>query len=201
MSIEKKHNEHLLLQQIAQRDENAFKLLFDQYKDRLFLYINGIIKSKEVSEEIVMDVFLKIWLGKEIVKEIENFDAFLFRVAYNKSIDFLRSAARDLKLRDLVWHEIQVAGGMSADQQVIIREYEKKLREAIGLLSPQRRLVYEMSREKGFSHEDIAKRLQLSKNTVNNHIVESQKFIRSYLIRHLDIAVLALIFLTDGRNN
>ncbi len=198
MSIEKNHNEHLLLQQIAERDENAFKSLFDLYKDRLFLYINGIIKSKEVSEEIVMDVFLKIWLGKEIVNQIENFDAFLFRVAYNKSIDFLRSAARDPKLRDLVWHEMQVEGGLNADQQVITREYEKKLREAIGQLSPQRRLVYQMSREKGFSHLDIARQLQLSKHTVSNHIVESQRFIRSYLIRHLDIAVLLLSFMIGG---
>ena len=199
MSVEKNHNEHLLLQQIAERNETAFRALFDLYKDRLFLYINGIIKSKEVSEEIVMDVFLKIWLGKEIVNQIENFEAFLFRVAYNKSIDFLRSAARDPKLRDLVWNEIQVAGGMTADQQVITREYEKKLREAIGQLSPQRRLVYQMSREKGFSHVDIARQLQLSKHTVSNHIAESQRFIRSYLIRHLDIAVVVLCFLL-GRN-
>jgi len=198
MSAEKIYNEHLLLRQIAERDEIAFKLLFDVYKDRLFLYINGIVKSKEVSEEIVMDVFLKIWLGKEIVSQIENFDAFLFRVAYNKSIDFLRSAARDPKLRDLVWHEVQVAGGMTADQQVITREYEKKLREAIGQLSPQRRLVYQMSREKGFSHLDIARQLQLSKHTVSNHIVESQRFIRSYLVRHLDIAVLLFSFLLGG---
>ena len=194
--MEQNHSDRLLLQQIAERDENAFKSLFEQYKDRLFRYINNIIKSKEVSEEIVMDVFLKIWLGKEIVTEIENFDAFVFRVAYNKCIDFLRSAARDPKLRDLVWHEIQVAGGMNADQQVITREYEEKLREAIGQLSPQRRLVYQMSREKGLSHVDIARQLQLSKNTVSNHIVESQRFIRSYLVRHLDIAVLALCLLT-----
>jgi len=195
MPTEKNYNEHLLLQQIAERNENAFKSLFDQYKGRLFLYINNIIKSKEVSEEIVMDVFLKIWLGKELVKEIDNFDAFLFRVAYNKAIDFLRSAARDPKLRDLVWHEMQVAGGISADQQVITREYEEKLREAIGLLSSQRRLVYQMSREKGLSHIDIARELGLSKNTVSNHIVESQRFIRSYLARHMDIAVLLLIMI------
>src|ERR1700744_5340677 len=128
MSAQNIYNEHLLLQQIAQRDENAFKSLFDLYKDRLFLYINGIIKSKEVSEEIVMDVFLKIWLGKEIVNQIENFDAFLFRVAYNKSIDFLRSVARDPRFRDLLWDEMQLAGGMLADQPLITREYEAKLR-------------------------------------------------------------------------
>src|SRR5258708_15992782 len=198
MSMEQNHSDRLLLQQIAERDEKAFKSLFEQYKDRLFRYINNIIKSKEVSEEIVMDVVMKMWVGKEIVKQIENFDAFVFRVAYNKSIDFLRSAARDPKLRDLVWHEMQVEGGLNADQQVITREYEKKLREAIGQLSPQRRLVYQMSREKGFSHLDIARQLQLSKHTVSNHIVESQRFIRSYLIRHLDIAVIVLSILISG---
>jgi RNA polymerase sigma-70 factor (ECF subfamily) len=191
-------NDHLLLQQIAACNEHAFKSLFDRYKDRLFHYIYGIIKSKEVAEEIVMDVFMKIWLGKELVNQIENFDSFLFRIAYNKSIDFLRSAARDPRLRDLLWDELQLAGGVSADQQLIAREYETKLREAIQLLTPQRRLVYQLSREKGFSHVEIANKMQLSKHTVSNHIVEAQRFIRSYLIRHMDIAIVTAFLIYPG---
>jgi RNA polymerase sigma-70 factor (family 1) len=190
------HNDRLLLEQIAQRNELAFKKLFDAFKDRLYHYIYGIIKSNEVAEEIVMDVFLKLWLGKELVNQIENIDAFLFRVAYNKSIDFLRSAARDPRFRDLLWEEMQLAGGMYADQPMITREYEAKLREAVGLLTPQRRLVYTLSREKELSHVDIARKLQLSKHTVSNHIADAQKFIRAYLIRHLDVAmVLAALIL------
>jgi RNA polymerase sigma-70 factor (ECF subfamily) len=192
------HNDHLLLQQIAERNELAFKTLFDAYKDRLYHYIHGMVKSKEVAEEIVMDVFLKLWLGKELVNQIENFDAFLFRVAYNKSIDFLRSAARDPGFRDLLWDEMQLAGGMYADQVLLTREYESKLREAIGLLTPQRRLVYELSRDKGLSHLDIARKLQLSKHTVSNHIVEAQKFIRSYLVRHMDLALVMAFMIYPG---
>ena len=196
MSDAKVHIDRLLLEQIAQRDELAFKTLFDAYKDRLYHYIHGLIKSKEVAEELVMDVFMKLWLGKELINQIENIDAFLFRVAYNKSIDFLRSAARDPRFRDLLWEEMQLAGGMNADQPMITREYEAKLREAVGLLTPQRRLVYTLSREKGLSHVDIARKLQLSKHTVSNHIVEAQKFIRAYLIRHMDVAmVLAMLIL------
>ncbi|MBS1665336.1 MAG: RNA polymerase sigma-70 factor [Bacteroidetes bacterium] len=193
MAAEKNYNAQQLLRQIADRNERAFRTLFDQYKDRLFHYIYGIVKSKEVTEELVMDVFLKIWLGKEVVNQIENFDAFLFRVAYNKSIDFLRKAAKDHQFRDLLWKEGQFANGPSADQQVITREYERVLREALLKLSPQRRLVYHLSREKGFSHLDIARQLQLSKHTISNHIVESQRFIRSYLIRQLDIVALFLV--------
>lgn len=192
------HTDHQLLQQIAKRDEGAFKTLFDAYRDRLYHYIHGIVKSKEVAEEIVMDVFLKLWLGKELVNQIENFDAFLFRVAYNKSIDFLRSAARDPGFRDLLWDEMQLAGGMYADQVLLTREYESKLREAIGLLTPQRRLVYELSRDKGLSHLDIARKLQLSKHTVSNHIVEAQKFIRSYLVRHMDLALVMAFMIYPG---
>ena len=192
------NNDHLLLAQIAQRDELAFKTLFDSYRDRLYHYIHGMIKSKEVAEELVMDVFLKLWLGKELVNQIENLDAFLFRVAYNKSIDFLRRAARDPRFRDLLWDEMQLAGGMYADQPMITREYEAKLREAVGLLSPQRRLVYALSRDKGLSHADIALKLQLSKHTVSNHIVEAQKFIRSYLIRHMDVAVVMAFVIYPG---
>lgn len=183
----------LLLRQVADRNEQAFRLLFDQYKDRLYHYIFNIVKSKEVAEELVMDVFLKIWLGKEIVNQIENFDAFLFRVAYNKSIDFLRKAARDDHFRDLLLNHMELAGGAAADHQVITREYEKALREAVTKLSSQRRLVYYLSREKGFSHVDIARKLQLSKHTISNHIVESQRFIREYLIRKLDIISLFIL--------
>jgi len=187
------HNEKILLKQVAERDEQAFKALFDAHRGRLYTYILGMIRSKEVAEELVMDVFLKIWLAKDVVIQIENFDAFLFRVAYNKSIDFLRSAARDPVFRNLLWNDIEMAGDVHADSTVMQREYENKLREAVSLLTPQRKEVYVLSREKGFSHADIARKLHLSKSTVSNHIVEAQRFIRSYLVSHMDLAMVILI--------
>lgn len=87
-----------------------------------------------------------------------------------------------------------MADTSATDNRVISKEYEEKLREAIGLLSPQRRKVYQLSRESGLSHKEIAASLGLSKHTVSNHITESQRFIQQYLVEHLNI-VLVFIFL------
>ena len=186
-------NDRELLQLVAIGDEKAFKLLFDTYRKRLFNYITRFIKSEQVAEELVMDVFMKIWTGRELVTQINNLDGFLFRIAHNKSIDFLRAAATDLQLKELLWDQIQIASGEKADNLVLVREYEEKLREAIALLSPQRRKSYNLSRDQDLTHDQIAQQLNISRATVNNHIVEAQKFIRSYLFKEMGPAVIFLV--------
>lgn len=187
------YTEKELLMQISEGDEKAFRTVFSGYYEQLFNYIFGFIKSKQITEELVMDVFLKIWLGRDIVPQIEKFDAFLFRVAHNKSIDFLRSAARDPKFKDLLWEKIQLVNNVQADSSIITREYETKLHEAVSLLSPQRKKVYQLSREQDMTHDQIAAQLRLSKHTVNNHIVEAQRFIRTYLSKNCDMAFLIML--------
>lgn len=176
-----------LLQLIANGDEPAFKTLFERYRDKLYTYLKGITKSPEASEEIVMDVFLKIWIGRKTVIEIQHFDSFLFRIAHNKAIDFLRALHRDQTLFNLVWEEIQLVSTQTADAGVKEKESDAILQDAIARLSPQRRLVYELSRENALSHDQIAAYLNLSKSTVNNHLVESLRFIRHYLSGYLEV--------------
>lgn len=182
-----------LLFQISMSDEKAFAVLFSRYYEKIFGYILGFVKSKQVAEEVVMDVFLKIWRGREIITQIERFDSFLFRVAHNKSIDFLRSVAKDPKFQDLLWDMIQLPNNSQADSSTLVHEYEAKLREAVALLSPQRRKVYQLSREEDLTHDQIAHVMKITKHTVNNHIVESQRFIRNYLSKNCDISFLLLL--------
>ena len=187
------HDERMLLRQIAKGDAKAFKAIFDTYRSRLYYYIFGFVKSGQVAEELVMDVFMKLWTGREMIAQIENFDGFLFRVAHNKTIDFLRSAAKDPNFRELLWEEMQLVSDAGADNVLINHEYEEKVREAIALLSPQRKKVYQLSREMDLTHEEIAIQLNLSKSTVNNHLVEARQFIRQYLVNRFDLAMLVLI--------
>ena len=187
------HDERMLLRQIAKGDAKAFKAIFDTYRSRLYYYIFGFVKSGQVAEELVMDVFMKLWTGREMIAQIENFDGFLFRVAHNKTIDFLRSAAKDPNFRELLWEEMQLVSDAGADNVLISHEYEEKVREAIALLSPQRKKVYQLSREMDLTHEEIAIQLNLSKSTVNNHLVEARQFIRRYLVNRFDLAMLVLI--------
>jgi RNA polymerase sigma-70 factor (ECF subfamily) len=95
-------------------------------------------------------------------------------------------------LKTLFWEGIHVASGERADTAVLLEEYEEKLRQAIALLSPQRRRIYHLRREQDFTHDQIAAQLGISKATVNNHIVEAQRFIRTYLVKNMELTMFIL---------
>ncbi|WP_158563221.1 RNA polymerase sigma-70 factor [Chitinophaga silvatica] len=190
--------QHLLtssvdLQEVAAGNEKAFKILFEQYRGKLFNYISRFVKSETIAEELVLDVFMKIWIGRDLIAQVRNFDAFLFRIAHNKSIDFLRSAAGDKRLQELLWDKIDLADQIGADTGLMAQEYESKIRAAIALLPPQCKKVYTLSREEELSHDQIAQQLNISRATVNNHIVMAQRFIRNFLSKEIDLAIVILL--------
>lgn len=190
-------NSDELLQQIAAGNEQAFQSLFESYRSRLYHYILGIVKSAEIAEELVMDVFIKIWVGRELATQIENMDAFLFRVACNKSIDFLRKASNNPELTNILWDNIQFSGSITPETRLIQQEYDKILRDAIELLPPKRRQVYRMSREDGMTHAEIAKELGIAPSTIANQIVDAQRFIKDHLLKQLSSTVLFAILMLE----
>jgi RNA polymerase sigma-70 factor (ECF subfamily) len=176
------YNETQLLHNISNGDEASFNIIFAQYRDRLFAYLVTITKSHETAEEIVLDVFMKLWMGREIVSEIQNLQSFLYRVAHNKAIDFLRSAQRNPVQQNEIWEAIQsTAGEASSDHLLHRHNAEAALNEAVGQLTPMRQKVFQLSREEGMSYDEIADHLNLSRNTVRNHVAASLEFIRKYL--------------------
>ena len=186
MNKDNLHDSDLILIKISLGDLVAFNALFEQYRNSLFTYLFKITKSAETSEEIVLDVFLKIWHGKELIPQIENFDAFLYRVAHNKAVDFLRSLKRNPVLQQQVWDLMQEPlSGEDADKHLLLKNTEVIIGEAIGHLSPQRQKVFYLNHYHGFTNDEIAKRLQLSRNTVRNHLAASVDFIRKFLSNNL----------------
>lgn len=182
-----------LLQQLANGSDAALKQLFKTYRNRLYFYIVKIAKSEQVAEELLMDVFMKIWTNRSKLSGVDNFDSYLFRIARNKSIDFLRSAAGNTRLQELLWEQIQAAGSDQADTRLLVKEFETKQREAVLALSPQRRKVYTLRHDEQLSHEEIATQLNVSRHTVNNHLVEAQKFVHRYLAQNIDLAMVLVI--------
>jgi RNA polymerase sigma-70 factor (ECF subfamily) len=171
-----------LLRKIKSSDQGAFNSLFERYQNRLFVYLFKIIKSKETAEEIVLDVFLKIWVGRSILAEINNFEAFLFCVAKNKALDFLRYTQKSKLQQMELWNQMQeMLSSENADQHILLEETKVAIQDAVSLLSPQRKMVFQLSREYGLTYEQIAERLHLSKNTVRNHLAASLQFIRGHL--------------------
>lgn len=173
--------EKSLLSQIAEGNERAFRQLYDLYWAKLYNYLIRIIKSPEITEEIVIDIFLKLWTGRELLHNIQHLDSFLRKVAYNKAMDFFKIASRDEQLKRIVAREMETEETSGADHRLLDGESRDILQQAILQLSPQRRLIFTLSREKGLTHEQIARQLNLSRNTVRNSMAEALKSIRQYL--------------------
>jgi len=180
---------------IKEGDEFYFNLIFEKYRDQLFSYLYKVSKSKEIAEEIVLDVFLKLWHGREAITEIQKLESFLYTVAYNKAIDFFRAAKRSPLLQQAVWDVLSdVATTDSADAHLRERNLEILIREAIGQLSPQRRKVFELRQEHGLSYAEIAQTLNLSTNTVRNHLAASVEFIKEHLRKNNALFLLPVSF-------
>jgi RNA polymerase sigma-70 factor (family 1) len=185
-----------LLHQIAGGDESSFTIIFERYRNRIFFYLLKHTKLAEVAEEIVTDIFMKLWTGKDLIVQIDNLPAFLHTVAYNAAMDFLRTTARHERLAK-VYTERGITETPRTPELLLIDEETKQiLLQAIRQLPPQRQLIYRMSREEGLTHEQIAAALNLSRSTVNNALVASQRSISKYLHdKGLGKAALGVFFL------
>ncbi|WP_431216414.1 sigma factor [Puia sp. P3] len=139
MATAKEHITPEILRRITEGDEEAFRMLFNLYKNNLFDYLIGIVKSREVAEELVMDIFLKLWLGRDWIADIDHIEAFIKKVAYNKAIDFLRYAARNQKLQQVIAREMAMETDRSLEMRLLEKDYEHIIQEAVRQLSPQRR--------------------------------------------------------------
>jgi len=187
----------VLQSEIALGNQDAFRVLFEKHRDKLYNYLCTVVKSKEIAEEIVIDVFLKIWTGRELITEIRNMDAFLHKVAYNKALDFFRIASRNAALQKLIRREMEEAREKQADHRLQEWECKEIINRALERLSPQRRVIFSLSRMEGLSYDEIAEKLHLSRNTVRNTIAETLRSLRSYLKEHEINAVLLFCFLVS----
>lgn len=174
-------------------DDDSFKRLFDGYKNRLYGYVLAVAHSPYIAEEITQEIFIKLWLCRDILHQVDNLDGYIFTIARNKTLNHLRKAAYDEKLlREL--QQLAMPENNNVEERALVNEYDQLLRDALTLLSPQRRLVYQLSRDKGLNHEEIADHLHLSRHTVKNHMVEALRHIRHYLGQHGSILVLVVFF-------
>lgn len=169
-----------------------FDYIFEKYKKRIYVYVLTIVKSEFSAEEITQEIFIKLWLCRDKLHEITNLDGFVFKIVRNHSLNHLRKIAYDNRLLKEIL-TLAVPEQNNIDEKLITADYQLLVQQALDCLSPQRRLVYELSRKKGLNYEEIASQLNLSRNTVKNHIVSALKHIHSYLSKNgISIAVLLL---------
>lgn len=179
LSIEPIHNERELLRRVAKGDETAFRMLFDAYRDRLYFYILRITGSKETAEDVLQNTFLKLWLNRQVLDGVQNFNAWLFRISQNDVMNGLRRKALEAVL--LRGELAQPAPGMEAGELLHYKQVREIIQKAVGTLPPQQRKVYILRREEGLKIKEIADTLDISGLTVKKHLTAAQKTIRNAL--------------------
>jgi len=171
--------------------EALFGKLFRKYEHPLHRLALKVIKSNQMSRDIVQNVFFKLWERRSQIRNIENIEAWLYRVTKNELIDFLRKTAADDRLREGLWREMQFSI-KSTEQAIDAKECNNMIYRAVDQLPPQRRLVYTLNRDKGLSYQEIAEELSISRHTVKNQLSLALRFIHRFLSGSIGLFLLLL---------
>ena len=164
--------------------QQLFNELFREHEHKLYAFALKVLRSDAQAKDIVQDVFLKLWTIREQLHEIENMDAFLYRLTENKVYDYLRAAATREKTRQELWQRVQDTN-TATTIPLEAKEYHQLVQQAIAQLPSQRKIIYLLSKEDGLKQREIADELQLSPHTVRNHLAEAFRSIRNYVKRNL----------------
>lgn len=187
------YNEKKVLQLLAQGSEFAFTQLFDHYRGRIFSVAWRFLKSRALAEEIVQEVFLKIWVRRGEVASILNFEGYLFTMTRNQIFDGVKRIAAETTAKRAFTERLQLVE--DTDHSVIDKQYDELLREAVDHLPPQQKQIFRLAKMEGLSHQAIADQLHISRLTVKTHMAKALQTIRHNLRHHLTtFSLLPIIF-------
>jgi RNA polymerase sigma-70 factor (ECF subfamily) len=183
-----------LLARVAEGDERAFERIFHHYRPKIYSYAYQLFGNIQMADELVQEVFLKVWLNRDKLPHILKFDSWLFIIARNQVFDMLKLLAKETTARRQMARLLDPDAN-SVEDHILDKENELRLRHALDHLSPQQKLIFTLSRQQGMKHEEIATQLNISRNTVKTHLVHALKTLRDILHFHSDSALLLLLSL------
>lgn len=183
-----------LLERIAAGDEAAFQQLFNQYSDRIYGVAFTYTKCPLLSEEIVQEVFLKIWIKRNTLPAVINIADYIFIIARNQVMNMLRrSKMEKAYLKQLSSNTSENI--LTPEHQYYYKESQRIIENAVLMLPPRQRLIYQLNQVQGLGLSEVADQLGLSRNTTRNHLSRAMQSIRTYVQQHADEALLLFILL------
>jgi RNA polymerase sigma-70 factor (family 1) len=166
-------------------DQLAYKELFTSFYPFLFHFVTGIVKSRQSAEEIVSDLFMKIWEKRKTLEEIQNLRVYCFVAARHLSINQLEKQKRQhsVNIEDYKGRLIHMAP--DPEQSMISAEMLRRVHEVVEELPPRCKLSFKLVKEYGFKYREAAEILQVSEKTIENQLTIALRKISSAI--HFDI--------------
>jgi RNA polymerase sigma-70 factor (ECF subfamily) len=186
-------SDQILSYQIKNGDMSAFDDIYKKYSVRIYSFVFGIIKSKDDAEDIVQEVFIKLWDKRKSLNEHLSFKSFLFTIAYNTTISMIRKRVKEKDFIMMVRSKQIPLNSDSVDLKLEFQELQEKLDKTIEDLPKRQKQVFVLSRREELSYKEIAKKMGISVNTVENHMSKALKFIRKNINQTSYVSVLFYI--------
>lgn len=189
-------DERAILRAIAEGSEAAFVQLFDKYSAKVYNVAYKFLDSREQAEEIVQDVFMDVWISKDKMAEVLNLNAYILGMVRKKVYDAYRQKSSFAQLIKELSDNPPTENAVERNMQE--REYEILLQRALAKLPHHQQEIFGLAREEGLSHEEIAKKLNLSRLSVKAHMKRILRVLRQTLGPVLKAETTYLILLFSG---
>jgi len=179
-----------LARQMAEGSENAFVSLISRYRRRIFAHALSFTRRPEEAEELTQDIFIKLWQQRASLSRIQRLEDFLFILSRNHIISSIRKRILSTVPPD---PEELIDALARPDGRVQLKELEQLIADGIGRMPSQQQAVFRLSRQEGLTYEEIARRLDISRDTVKWHIMAGISHLKRYIREH-DAIILTVIF-------
>jgi len=178
-----------LMQEIKADNMFAFDVLYKRYCKRVYKFGYSILKSREESENLTQDVFLSLWENRLKIEKNSSIKSYVFTITYNSAISIIRKKARESQFMEYL-KSLQEINVEPVNIELEYTELTNKLDEILQALPQRQKEIYLLHRVKGLKYSEIAESLNISVNTIENHMSRALKTIRKKLGNYSLMAIL-----------
>ena len=178
-----------LVRRIADGDPIAFREIFEQFSPKVYAFALKLTQSEATAEEIVQEVFMKVWINRESLASINYFPSYIYTITRNLAYNALKRLSLELKAKARMLRD-QPHANFETEETVIYHDYQIILKQAIDGLPPQQKLVYGLCHGEGLKYEEAAQRLHISRLTVKTHMQQALRTIKSRFNHLIQVCLL-----------
>lgn len=190
MNLGKDNITYELLTNLKNGDMLAFDRVYELYSHKLFSFVFKILKNEAEADDIVQEVFVKIWESRRKLEDYKLLNSYIFTIAYNNSIDLIRKRVNNTKYLEHLKNSASINVSPTIISHIEFNELNNQAEKLIANLPERQKQVYLLHREEGLTYPEIAEKLGISKNTVENHMVKALKYLRQNMDNSLLINML-----------
>ncbi len=194
MNIPPTYNETELFRQIAEGNEQAFRIIFDAYVPKLNVFLLKTVKDPVHARELVQEVFLQLWLYRASLKNVQHPSAYIHRIASNAAAHQFKKMQADRQILSMISDETEPVSDDNPLQKISAKELQAEIEKAISELPPGRQEIFRLSREAGLSRKQMAEKLNISENTVKNQLTSAVNALQEILKQRTGIIIPAILF-------